>query len=325
MVLVMENAKRFEPSPEQKRDSYIDNVIKEIEETGEPREIITECPGGIIVETIEPVLLSEGDGKKVEFLCTTKIEFVSINNKRIKVDLVDFIKNKRKVFLINFRYNLNRLGVSREEYKKDLKEGKAFQEQSDYIEGKGWQTFILYDDLSLMGNKISLLHEISHSHRAGTKEEKLSGLQEDLLMAYDQAKAEVKEGYRDTTPDDDEVLYKPNSNDPEDQDFLPVPREDFLAYHQAAAKEEKRAWDFALKILKEYRQKGLDLEAELPTQAELDFFIHSEHTYGLGDYEADLEKRQGGPEVDKIRGLYSPKMYKLREEVEKAKNVVPLH
>ena len=183
----------------------------------------------------------------------------------------------------------------------------------------------MYDDLSKIGNRLSLLHEISHSHRTGIKEEKLSGLQDDLLMAYDQTRSEVEDGSRDESSKNGEILYKPASSDPNEQVFLPVPREDFLAFHEAAEGEENRAWDFALKVLEKYRKKGLDLEAELPTQDELDFFIHSEYSFGLGDYEAELEKRQGGPESKKIRGLYSKKMYELREEVRRAKQVRELN
>ena len=99
MVLAMESAINFEPSSETERDSYIDSVVKEIEETGEPREIVSECNGGTIIETVEPVFLSEEGGGKIELLCTTKIEFVSEDGK-IKVNFNDFVKNEKNVFEI---------------------------------------------------------------------------------------------------------------------------------------------------------------------------------------------------------------------------------
>lgn len=311
----IEAVRKIELSPEEERDFYIDSIVKEIEETGEPKEIITECKNGTIVETVEPVTIFE-EGGKFEVLGSTKIEFVSKDGK-VRINFNDLLKSN-KVHLINTRYNLERLGIDKEKYEKESKEGKFFYQQSSHSEEHGWQTFILYSDLSNMGNKISLLHEISHSHRTKFKEEKLAILQNELLMTYDQTRADIDDDLRTAKKKRGEILYRPLSYDSKEQDFLPVPKEDFLAFHEANAEEENRAWNYALEVLKKYRRRGLDLEPELPTEGELDFFIHSEHMYGLGDYEADLEERQGGPDSEKIRGLYSEKMYELREEVKRA-------
>lgn len=292
-------------------DIKITCLLHEAEKTRKPVFVVTECSNGRLIEKLEWRNLGTADKPQI-VLASTKVIFRSLNRKS-EMKFHNLLPSGN-AFMMNSRYNLTFLNWDLAEYNRTGRRN-FFEVTLEHQSQPGqWLKLIVYSDLSELGNKISLLHEINHSHRGARFIDHLGELEDALVADYEQAEADIQDNLRSDQPVDDEVMYSLQIHDeqPEDTVFRPVPREDFLAYHQTAARDEKMAWNSALYHLREARKRGLDLEPELPTNDDLDLFIHHERSFGLGAYEALLEKCQGGLDSKKVRGIYSQKMYKFR-------------
>jgi len=248
--------------------------------------IVREIPLGIVEETVYAV----------DYNKTTKVfvtESLIIKTKEGKeVNLAKFL-NKDTI--------LTRVAYNKEFYQNEEKRIDPYglypvRDENDRIILR----IISYGSLQEDGSRLSLLHEIGHSHEPKELTNNVFRAQSRIEDDIEEAKLEER-----IFPTDKEILVKLPKSRP-----WPVSLRHFLKFHQLRAREERNAWAYALKVFKNLKNKGINLEPNLPTTKDLEKYIHGE--IALGSYEIDLLREQQGEKTKaKVYGLYTKKFYRF--------------
>jgi len=245
--------------------------------------------------TVEKVMLAPELSKwfSQPVLISEKILF-RLPVKDLKILVHSFRLSQRVVF-VNSRYNPN-LFIGNNQ-------GEEFFNFMAVINGQKPWRMVFYTDLFKSGHKFSLLHEVGHVQSLNQGLSRAERLKSEVFEYYYSVVEHMLSDDRTAEPREDEILFTPDPWTGQGEIYLPVGIDEFLTWHEAAAKEEKRAWKFALEIVGLARRYDLDLEPSLPGHQGLLDYCYAD-SRGLGAYENALEKCQAGIRDKKILGLY---------------------
>lgn len=241
-----------------------------------PSDRFTKLPHGQIRETLSWEFFSDN----LPILVTKKLLFTLKNGTFLALHSL----MPKRAKLINPRYNSFRLSQKNE----------PFCVQVICDRKNKTHLFLHYGDLTLPGGFISLLHEIGHLKTATLDqldelEELKDFLEDDSIPIANQKLFKAKEG---------KIFIQWRPIGP----LCQLPFDDWFYFHSLRSALERRAWAWALKIVRKCRRKGINLEPTFKTATDFRKYIHQQPDIALGGYEYDFQKQQLSCQVT---GLYS--------------------
>ena len=248
-------------------------------------EIVTKFLGGETKEVIKSKKIKginwEDDSKSVKVVVTQKLIFKSDKSKPFNFNQL----LPRRAYFLKGIYNKKYLGLDQ-----NLSEDKSIGFGYFFdIEGSKEKIInIAYNSFTKPGDRLILLHELGHAmnyRRYLDKENEyittLGNIQNNV-----QSKNRQKANKR-------EVLVKLSNHESKEVP-TPLPKSLYVKYNKLRAEDERMAWAFALKKLRDLRKQGIDLEPELDTYEKIEKIIYD---VSLSSYQKEIYKRVLDKEV----------------------------